>query len=55
MLRRGITDAAAEVKETAARIGESAQWNTVALIAVAVVSILALTVATASLTRRAPR
>jgi hypothetical protein len=50
-LRAGITEAASEVKDTAARIGSSVQWNTAALVAVTVVSVVALIVATAALNR----
>ncbi len=52
-LRTGITDAASEVKETAERIGESARWQTIALVAVTLVSVVALTVGCAALARSA--
>lgn len=50
-LRRQAAEAATEVKETAVRIGNSVQWNTAALVAVTIVSVVALFVATAALSR----
>ena len=50
-LGRGFASAAEEVKSTAEKIGTSAQWNTTALVAVTVVSVVALIVATAALSR----
>lgn len=52
-LRSQVTEAASEVKNTAQRIGDSVQWNTAALVAVTVVSVVALIVATAALSRSA--
>jgi hypothetical protein len=48
---RGISDAASEVKDTAEKIGTSVQWNTAALVAVTIVAVVALVVATASFGR----
>lgn len=50
-LTRDVSDAASEVKNTAQQIGTSVQWNTAALIAVTLVSVVALFVATAALSR----
>lgn len=50
-LRRTVTDVVDEVKETAGRIGESAQMNTVALVAVAAVAVAALLIATTALVK----
>lgn len=50
-LRRTVADVATEVKETAGRIGESAQMNTVALVAVAAVAVAALLIATTALVK----
>jgi hypothetical protein len=50
-ITRKINDAAAEVKETAGRIGESAQANTIALVAVAAVAMVALMIATTALVK----
>lgn len=50
-LTRDVADAASEVKSTAQQIGNSVQWNTAALIAVTLVSVVALFVATAALSR----
>lgn len=51
-LKTRITSAAEEVKSTAEKIGTSVQWNTVALVAVSVVSIVALLVATTAIVGR---
>jgi hypothetical protein len=48
-LSRTFSDAASEVKATAGHIGQAAQWNTVALVAVTTVSLAALLVATLAL------
>ncbi len=50
-LTRDVSDAASEVKNTAQQIANSVQWNTAALIAVTLVSVVALFVATAALSR----
>lgn len=50
-LRRTVAETMTEVKETAGRIGESAQMNTVALVAVAAVAIAALLIATSALVK----
>lgn len=52
-LKRGITEAAAEVKNTAEKIGTSVEWQTLALIAVTAVSVMALAVGCAALARSA--
>lgn len=49
--RRTAVDAATEVRDTAVRIGTSVQWNTAALIAVCIVSTVALVVAVAAINR----
>lgn len=49
--RRTAVDAATEVRDTAARIGNSVQWNTAALIAVCIVSTVALVVAVAAINK----
>lgn len=45
------TQAATEVRDTAQKIGNSVQWNTAALVAVCIVSTVALVVAVAALNR----
>lgn len=52
-LSRKVSDAAAEVKSTATAIGNSVQWNTAALVAVSIVSVVALFVAVSALSRSA--
>lgn len=52
-LRIQAAEAAQEVKTTAQQIGSSVQWNTAALVAVSIVSVVALIVATAALSRSA--
>lgn len=49
--RRTATQAAAEVRDTAVRIGTNAQWGTAALVAVCIVSVVALVVAVAAINR----
>lgn len=50
-IRRTVAETVSEVKETAGRIGESAQMNTVALVAVAAVAVAALLIATTALVK----
>lgn len=52
-LRKSATNAANEVRQTAEKIGTSVQWNTVALVAVSVLSAAALFIATAALLKGA--
>jgi len=47
------SQAATEVRDTAQKIGVSVQWNTAALIAVCLVSVVALVVSVAAINRSA--
>lgn len=49
--RSQATRAATEVRDTAQKIGTSVQWNTAALVAVTIVSIVALVVSVAAINR----
>lgn len=50
-LRSQATQAATEVRDTAQKIGTSVQWNTAALAAVTIVSVVALVLAVAAINR----
>lgn len=52
-IRRTAAEAATEVRDTAQKIGTSVQWNTAALVAVCIVSVVALVVAVAAINRSA--
>lgn len=49
--RSTAQQAATEVRDTAAKIGTSVQWNTAALVAVCIVSTVALVIAVAAINR----
>ena len=49
--RSTARQAATEVRDTAQKIGTSVQWNTAALVAVCIVSTVALIVAVAAINR----
>lgn len=49
--RRTAVEAVSEVRNTASKIGETVQWSTNALVAVSVVSVVALIVAAVALVK----